>query len=56
MTGAQRPGYFFGVSGCLKHDLSEYWSVKIDEANRLIFKISGSVLKIAACRGSCEDD
>jgi Txe/YoeB family toxin of toxin-antitoxin system len=40
----------------LKHDLSCYWSVKIDEANRLIFKISEDILKIAACRGHYEDD
>jgi len=28
---------------------------EIDETNRLIFKISNSILKIVACRGHYED-
>jgi toxin YoeB len=40
----------------LKHGLSGYWSVKIDESNRLIFKISDNVLKIVACRGHYIDE
>ncbi|MDR0222848.1 MAG: Txe/YoeB family addiction module toxin [Oscillospiraceae bacterium] len=40
----------------LKHDLSGYWSVRIDKENRLIFKIDNDVLKIAACRGHYDDD
>jgi toxin YoeB len=56
LKGIERNGYECeGKPEPLKHDLSGYWSVKIDEANRLIFKISDDILKIAACRGHYED-
>ena len=39
----------------LKHNLSGYWSVRIDEQNRIVFKISGEHLEIFQC-GSHYDD
>ena len=33
----------------LRGDLSGYWSARIDEKNRLVFKIDGEVLRIVQC-------
>ena len=35
----------------LKHDLSGYWSRRIDDANRLVYKVENDVLTIIQCRG-----
>ena len=40
-----------GKPEALKHDLSGYWSRRIDDANRLVYKIEGNVLTIIQCRG-----
>lgn len=33
----------------LKDDLSGYWSVRIDEKNRLVFRIANDAIEIAQC-------
>ncbi|MBQ5563974.1 MAG: Txe/YoeB family addiction module toxin [Clostridia bacterium] len=33
----------------LKHNLSGYWSVRIDEKNRIVFRISDEQLEILQC-------
>lgn len=33
----------------LKHNLSGYWSKRIDENNRIVFKIENDIVKIAQC-------
>ena len=33
----------------LKNNLSGYWSVRIDEQNRIVFKINGEQLEILQC-------
>lgn len=46
-----RNGYnCMGKAEALKGDLSGYWSVRIDQVNRLVFKIEGCKLFIAQCR------
>lgn len=35
----------------LKHDLSGYWSRRIDDANRLVYKVENDVLTIIQCHG-----
>lgn len=35
----------------LKGNLSGWWSVRIDEANRLVFRIDDGVLVISSCMG-----
>jgi toxin YoeB len=35
----------------LKHDLSGYWSRRIDDANRLVYKVENNMLTILQCRG-----
>lgn len=39
----------------LKGELSGFWSRRIDEKNRLVYRISGEVLEILSCRGHYRD-
>jgi len=38
----------------LKWDLRGYWSRRIDDENRLIYRVSGNVIEIIHCRGHYE--
>ena len=45
-----RNGYkCIGKPEPLRGDLSGYWSARIDEKNRLVFKVDGEVLRIVQC-------
>lgn len=35
----------------LKHDLSGYWSRRIDETNRIVYFEQGGVIYVISCRG-----
>lgn len=35
----------------LKHQLAGYWSRRIDDANRLIYRVEGDEITIAQCGG-----
>ena len=35
----------------LKGDLSGFWSRRIDDTHRLVYRISGDTLEILSCRG-----
>ena len=35
----------------LRYDLSEYWSRRIDDTNRLVYRIKHDTLEILSCRG-----
>lgn len=39
----------------LKGNLSGYWSVKIDAANRIVFRINGDILEIYQCGSHYRD-
>ena len=39
----------------LKGDMSGFWSRRIDEVNRLVYRISGDVMEIVSCKGHYED-
>lgn len=39
----------------LKGDLSGFWSRRIDDANRLIYRINGNIMEILSCKGHYED-
>ena len=39
----------------LKHDLSGYWSRRIDEANRIVYFERDGVIYLVACRGHYDD-
>ena len=52
----ERNGYNgIGKPEPLKGSLTGWWSVRIDDANRLVFQITGEHLMIYACRGHYED-
>lgn len=50
-------GHFDGLGKPepLKGDLSGFWSRRIDDVNRLVYRICENVLEIASCKGHYED-
>ena len=56
LQNISRNGYAgMGKPEALKHDLSGYWSRRIDEVNRLVYRISDDVIEIIQCRGHYKD-
>ena len=52
----ERNGYrCIGKPDPLRGDLSGWWSVRIDAANRLVFRIVGQEIVILSCRGHYGD-
>ena len=52
----ERNGYnCIGKPEPLKHDLSGFWSVKIDEKNRIVFRIEDDKLEIWQCGSHYQD-
>ena len=47
---AREPFAGIGKPEALRGDLSGYWSRRIDEANRLVYRADDSELVIVACR------
>lgn len=49
-------GYFDGIGKPepLKGDLSGFWSRRIDDVNRLVYRITDDVMEILSCRGHYE--
>lgn len=39
----------------LRENLSGFWSRRIDETNRLVYRLSGEVVEIVSCRGHYDD-
>ena len=39
----------------LKHELAGFWSVRIDDKNRMVFRIEKDVLEIAQCGSHYRD-
>ena len=47
-----RNGYTgMGKPEPLKHELTGYWSRRIDEVNRLVYRITGDTIEVLQCRG-----
>ncbi len=44
-----------GKPETLKGDLSGFWSRRIDDVNRLVYRIHDNVVEIVSCRGHYED-
>ncbi len=38
----------------LKGDMSGFWSRRIDDTNRLVYRIRGDVMEIVSCKGHYE--
>lgn len=52
----ERNGYVgIGKPEQLKGDLSNYWSRRIDEANRLVYRIEDNVIRIVQCGSHYRD-
>ena len=52
----ERNGYQgMGKSEPLKGDLQGYWSKRIDNVNRLVFRIHEGILEIISCKGHYDD-
>lgn len=50
LSDIDRNGYHcIGKPEPLKGNLSGYWSVRIDEKNRIVFRIANDVLEIVEC-------
>jgi toxin YoeB len=48
----ERNGYnCIGKPEPLKENLSGWWSCRIDEKNRLVFRLSKEILEINSCKG-----
>ena len=55
LKSIERNGYScIGKPEPLKGDLTGWWSVRIDAANRLVFQIDGGCLVIFSCAGHYE--
>ena len=55
LTDIERNGYnCIGKPEPLKGELSGYWSVRIDEQNRIVFRINNNNLEIIQCGTHCE--
>lgn len=52
----ERNGYQgIGKSEPLKGDLQGYWSKRIDNVNRLVFRIHEGILEIISCKSHYDD-
>ncbi|MDR1604161.1 MAG: Txe/YoeB family addiction module toxin [Gracilibacteraceae bacterium] len=52
----ERNGYTgIGKPEPLKGDLSGWWSRKIDDVNRIVYRIEGGTMEISQCRGHYRD-
>ncbi len=56
IASIERSGYdCIGKPEPLKNNLSGFWSVRIDEKNRLVFRIQDGKLEIAQCGNHYRD-
>ena len=49
-TAAGSPHEGIGKPEALKHGLHGYWSRRITDEHRLVYKVTGDEIRIAACR------
>lgn len=50
-------GYFDGIGKPepLKGNYAGFWSRRIDDSNRLVYRVSNDILEILSCKGHYED-
>jgi toxin YoeB len=47
---SRNPYSGLGKQEALKHDLSGFWSRRIDQEQRLVYKVNGDLVRIISCR------
>ncbi len=50
----RNPFHGIGKPEPLKGDLSGFWSRRIDDSNRLVYRVNGEFLEILSCKGHYE--
>ena len=56
LQDATRNGYIgIGKPEPLKGEFSSFWSRRIDEANRFVYRIKDGVLEVLSCKGHYND-
>lgn len=56
LTDISRNGYTgMGKPEPLKHNFAGYWSRRIDEVNRLVYRITDGTIEVLQCRGHYQD-
>ena len=56
LRDAQRNGYCgIGKPEPLKGEFSGFWSRRIDEVNRFVYRINEGVLEVLSCKGHYDD-
>ncbi len=56
LQDSTRNGYSgVGKPEPLKGDLSGFWSRRIDDANRLVYRIRDGILEVLSCKGHYDD-
>jgi toxin YoeB len=56
LKDAQRNGYYgIGKPEPLKGEFSGFWSRRIDEVNRFVYRINEGVLEVLSCKGHYDD-
>ena len=56
IADTQRQGYMgLGKPEPLRGNLAGYWSKRIDDTNRLVFRLADDVVEIVQCRGHYND-
>ncbi|MGM9652191.1 MAG: Txe/YoeB family addiction module toxin [Eubacteriales bacterium] len=56
LADISRNGYAgLGKPEALKENLSGYWSRRIDDTHRIVYRISGDIIEIIQCRGHYND-
>jgi len=49
------PFHGIGKPEPLREDLAGLWSRRIDETNRLVYRVNGGALEVLSCRGHYDD-
>ena len=56
LQDATRNGYAgIGKPEPLKGEFSGFWNRRIDEVNRLVYRIEGNILEVLSCKGHYDD-
>ena len=52
---SRNPFEGIGTPEGLKENLSGYWSRRIDQTNRLVYRVNGDQIEIYQCKGHYDD-